>query len=58
MMFRLTKVTEYNYCLEIGEDTCFQTVFLSKEELDLASEVLKASDSLDVAESVFKWYTV
>lgn len=56
MFFRVTRVTDDVFCLESGEESSFQTVFVNSNEMSLLQEALRDAESLLVAESSERWY--
>lgn len=56
MFFRVTRITEDIFCLELGEDFVFQTLFLGHKEIELLRDVLREAEGLSDAKFSERWY--
>jgi hypothetical protein len=56
MYFRLTKLTEDIFELQVNDEIITSSMLLSEQDLCMLEEVLEASSTLGLSQSTDRWY--
>jgi hypothetical protein len=56
MYFRLTKLTEDIFELQVNDEIITSSMLLSEQDLCMLEEVLEAASTLGLSQSTDRWY--